>query len=179
MPLVRAVPVLDELLDAYSVAIGGDLQGYRGHCYRVLNFCAALAPDSGRSVEKIAIASAFHDMGIWTHRTFDYLEPSVDLAASYLAQSGDEDWIQEVALMIHEHHRVRRAPCPTGSLVEAFRRADWIDVSGGLLTFGLARQMIRQAYAIWPSAGFHRKLIQLSLDRFTAHPLSPFPMLKF
>ena len=36
----------------------------------------------------MAIAAAFHDIGIWTAGTFDYLEPSVRVAAAYLTGTG-------------------------------------------------------------------------------------------
>lgn len=176
--LVRIVPELEEVLGAYAAQIGGDFEGYRGHCYRVLNFCVALAPGPVRCLRKLAIATAFHDIGIWTHKTFDYLEPSTRVAADYLARSGAGDWIEEVGLMIREHHKIRPVGEPARMFVESFRRADWVDVSRGLLAFGLPRRLIREAFAIWPSAGFHRKLIQLSWERFKSHPLSPLPMLK-
>jgi hypothetical protein len=38
--------------------------------------------------EKIAIAGVFHDLGIWTNKTFDYIAPSVVLAREYLAARG-------------------------------------------------------------------------------------------
>lgn len=177
--LIRSVSKLDELLDAHSTELGCDFDGYRGHCYRVLNFCVALSPNLVWAEEKLAMAIAFHDIGIWTHRTFDYLEPSVGVAKEYLAASGRDQWIPEVVLTIREHHKIFGVSVAPESLIESFRRADWIDVSMGLITFGLPRRTIRQAFAAWPSAGFHRKLIHLSWSRFKAYPLSPLPMLKF
>ena len=176
--LIRRVSLLEELLDAHSAELGRDFEGYRGHCYRVLNFCATLSPNSVWAEEKLAIATVFHDIGIWTHGTFDYVEPSVGVAKEYLAASGRDQWIPEVVLTIREHHKIFGITVALESLVESFRRADWIDVSMGLITFGLPRQTIREAFAAWPSAGFHRKLIHLSWRRFKAHPLSPLPMLK-
>ena len=41
----------------------------------MVNFCIAFV---GRSdIEKIAVAAAFHDLGIWTNKTFDYIPPSI------------------------------------------------------------------------------------------------------
>lgn len=175
--IVQTVPLLEELLDLHAEEIGSDFRGYRGHCYRVLNFCVALRPEVGQAIERLAIATAFHDIGIWTNRTFDYLDPSIRVAVEYLEQTGKEPWIEETSLAIREHHRVTSS-CGRGGFVEPFRRADWIDVSGGLLTFGLPRGLIREAFAIWPSAGFHRKLMHLSWERFKTNPLSPLPMLR-
>ena len=174
--LIGNVALLEELLATHAAEIGSDFEGYRGHCYRVLNFCVALTP-APESVEKLAIATAFHDIGIWTHGTFDYLEPSVHGADAYLTRCGQAHWSEEVGQAIRTHHRIRSTESTT--LIESFRRADWIDVTGGLLAFGLPRRFIREAFSAWPSAGFHRKLVRLSWDRFKAHPLSPLPMLKF
>ena len=57
-----------------------DFTAYRNHAYRVVNFCAHSRPAPTPRLEKIALAAAFHDLGIWTAHTFDYLEPSIDLA---------------------------------------------------------------------------------------------------
>jgi hypothetical protein len=36
------------------------------------------------NTDKYAIAAAFHDLGIWTHQTFKYLERSINQAREYL-----------------------------------------------------------------------------------------------
>ena len=36
----------------------------------------------------------------------------------------------------------------------------------------------RPVLAGWPSAGFHWRLVQLTLERFRTHPLTPLPMVK-
>ena len=64
-------------------------------------------------------------------------------------------------------------------LIEPFRRADWIDVSLGVLTFGLPRERLREIFARWPNAGFHKRLVQLTLRQARAHPLRPLPVLKW
>jgi hypothetical protein len=89
------------------------------------------------------------------------------------------DWIPEIEAMIVEHHKVTPSRANPQSLVESFRRADWIDVSRGLRRFGLPRTFIADVAATWPSAGFHRRLVTLTIDRFWKHPLSPLPMVKW
>jgi len=156
--------------------LGCDFAAYRNHVYRTLNLCVAIA---GRvEIEKIAVASAFHDLGIWTDRTFDYLPPSIALAQRYLAGRGREDWIPEVERMIGDHHKITASAADPGSLVEAFRRADWIDVTRGIRRFGVPRPFVARLFATWPSAGFHRRLVALTLDRLRSHPLSPLPMVR-
>ena len=92
--------------------------------------------------------------------------------------TGVTAWIAEIEGMIADHHKITPSTPITDSLVEAFRRADWIDVTRGLRTFGLPRPLIRSLFAAWPSAGFHWRLVQLTLERFRTHPLTPLPMVK-
>ena len=142
------------------------------------NLCAALSAAEAKRLERIAIAAAFHDLGIWTDGTFDYLQPSIRLAAAHLARAGRPEWTPEVTAMIGEHHKLSRYRGDPDWLVEPFRRADWIDVSKGLLTWGLPRSLLREIGSAWPGEGFHRRLVQLSLRRLRTHPRSPLPMLK-
>jgi hypothetical protein len=143
-----------------------------------MNLCLAIVGDRRVELEKIAVAAVFHDLGIWTDKTFDYIAPSVALARKHLAARRMPDWIPEIEAMIVNHHKIM--PSRAGqSLVESFRRADWIDVSRGLRRFGLPRTFIAAVNATWPNAGFHRRLVQLTIDRFWKHPLTPLPMVKW
>ena len=173
--MLTSIPTIDDVLNDHAAALGGDFVAYRNHVYRVVNLCVEIA---GRSeVEKIAVAAVFHDLGIWTHGTFDYLAPSIALARDYLVGRGRENWIAEIEEMIAYHHKITSTIHPD-SLTEAFRRADWIDVTRGLRRFGMPRPFVTQLFATWPSAGFHWRLVTLTLDRFRRHPLTPLPMVR-
>jgi HD domain len=176
--LLIKVGTVDRLLEPHAADIGRDFAAYRNHVYRVVNLCVAISPVDGADLEKVAIAAAFHDLGIWTAGTLDYLRPSVLLAEGYLARSGKAQWSAEIGAMILEHHKVSRYRQGLSPLIEPFRRADWIDVSRGLIRFGLPRTVLRDIFAKWPSAGFHRRLVQLSLQHWRSHPFSPLPMLR-
>jgi hypothetical protein len=80
--------------------------------------------------------------------------------------------------MIADHHKITPSTAKPNSLVEPFRQADWIDVTGGLRSFGIPRRFVTRLFATWPDAGFHWRLVQLTLHRFRTHPLSPLPMVK-
>jgi hypothetical protein len=177
--LLTQIPALDAILDRHTVALGEDLAAYRNHAYRVANLCASQGIHSAEAVEKIAIAAAFHDLGIWTDRTFDYLEPSVRLARAHLVEGGHPEWIPEVAAAILVHHKVSRYRGPGEAFVEAFRRADWMDVTAGVVTFGLSRALLGSLVARWPRAGLHRLLVRLEIRRLRTHPWNPLPMVKF
>src|ERR1700752_551170 len=177
--LHMSLPTVEEVLDDHASDLGHDLTAYRNHVYRVVNLCLALVGDRRVELEKIAVAAVFHDLGIWTNNTFDYIAPSVARAREQLAARGMADWIPEIEAMIVDHHKGTRSHAHPQSLVESFRRADWIDVSRGLRRFGLPRTFIAAVAATWPSAGFHRRLVQLKIDRFWKKPLQPLPMGKW
>ena len=176
-PLLR-IPTLDTILGVHAATLGADFEGYRNHTYRVANLCVAQLSGSAEEIEKVAIAAAFHDLGIWTDRTFDYLPPSATLASTYLADSGRAEWIPEITETIAGHHKVSRYRGRHVWLVEPFRRADWTDVSMGVITCGLSRRLLDQALSLWPRAGFHYRLAQLAVRRLRTHPWSPLPMIR-
>jgi hypothetical protein len=174
--MLARIPTIDDVLNDHSKALGGDFVAYRNHVYRIVNLCVAMVGDN--EVEKIAIAAVFHDLGIWTDGTFDYIAPSIALAHDYLVARAREDWIAEIEGMIGNHHKITAATAGPDSLVEAFRRADWIDVTWGMRRFGIARPFVARLFAAWPDAGFHWRLVTLTLDRFRRHPLTPLPMVR-
>lgn len=180
---VARIESLDELLEAHELEIGRDWTPYRNHVYRVANLCLAIvgargAPADADTVAKVGIAAALHDIGIWTEHTFDYLEPSVRVAAAHLARTGRAAWTAEVTAMIEEHHKVTPYRARADWMVEPFRRADWIDVTFGIRAFGVPRRHLRALYEQWPEAGFHAMLVRLALRRARRHPLSPLPMVR-
>lgn len=172
----------DGILERYAEALAGDATAYRNHVRRLLTFTTALAPalrDDAARLERLEIAGAYHDLGIWTHRTFDYLEPSLELARAELVARGLEEAEPEVAAIIVQHHKVTPYRGAFEDAVEPFRRADLIEVSLGLVTAGLPRATVRAVRSACPNAGFHARLVDLSLRRTLRHPLSPLPMLRW
>lgn len=174
--LLTEVGELDAVLRRHEADLGGDFVGYRNHAYRVVNLCAALVQPDRELLDRLVIAAAFHDLGIWTDRTFDYLAPSIRLAGAYLAATGRGDWAPAVTAMIRDHHKL--SPSRAGGLAEPFRRADWADVTLGVIRYEIPRPMVRAISAAFPDAGFHRRLLLLGLKRFCTHPWSPLPMLR-
>ena len=81
--LRTSIPTVSAVLENHASALGRDFIAYRNHVYRVANLCLEIAGGGdGVELEKIAVAAVFHDLGIWTNHTFDYIAPSVALAAS-------------------------------------------------------------------------------------------------
>ena len=81
--------------------------------------------------------------------------------------------------MIGEHHKFTRYRNNPSWLVEPFRKADWIDLSGGLLRYRLPDDFVADVLDAFPNAGFHAMLAKLTIKRLKSHPLSPLPMMKW
>jgi len=176
--IVTELAMLDGLLARHAGDLGDDFVPYRNHAARVANLCLARTDGGADAMEKVAIAAAFHDLGIWTARTFDYLEPSVRLATGWLDANGKAAWTDEIAETIRQHHKISRYTARLDWLVEPFRQADWTDVTAGVLTFGAERRFIGELYRRWPDCGFHRLLVRLEFRHLRRHPFNPLPMMK-
>lgn len=168
---------IETLLQPFRQQLGGDYEKYKNHTCRVL--AASMLLDSAvENREKYAIAAAFHDIGIWTHHTLDYLGPSAEQAAAYLSKAGKADWADEIAQMIHWHHKMTPYKGENQRTVETFRKADWIDVSLGLMRFGTDGSRLRDNRKRWPNLGFHLFLAKGTFKNLLRHPLNPLPMFK-
>jgi hypothetical protein len=170
--------LLEDALELHRAVIGRDFAGYRGHAYRVFNFAWALT-DYGAAERSLALAAAFHDLGIWADGTFDYLVPSASRALDYARKHHPDLDERELERMILWHHRLRACRGANAIAVEAFRRADWVDVSWGLLRFGLPRALLREAHVAFPNAGFHRCLLRVGGRWAVRHPTRPLPVLRW
>ncbi len=165
----------DTILTTFREDLGRDYVPYRNHVMRCLQYCHMQEPRQD-DWDKLQIAAAFHDLGIWTASTFDYIEPSVELAVGWLEKSGCSAWADDVVAAIRDHHKVLRSEVP---LAEVFRKADWMDVTFGLVRHGLPGQTLRSAYRLFPDAGFHRMLMRLFVVNLRRRPLHPLPMLRW
>ncbi len=170
---------LDALLEPWREALGNDYHPYRNHLLRLLNLvCERIQPDAG-IWRDLVVAAAFHDLGIWSDRTLDYLEPSRRRALSETAAGGLEINERRVSDLILWHHKITAFRGPEAALINAFRRADWYEVCCGLFGRWSWRAERRALYRRIPLLGFHRVLLRVGLRRLRTHPLSPLPILRW
>lgn len=175
----KNIPLLEEILGKWKGELGNDYQGYKNHVYRMINFCFALNDYTAEEREKIVIAGCFHDLGIWSDKTFDYLPPSIVLAEDYLRQNKLEKWFPEIELMIGMHHKLRNYRDAELHLVETFRQGDLVDFSLGFVRCGLPKSYVKSVKNQFPNAGFHKTLVKLAGGWICRHPLNPIPVLKW
>lgn len=175
---IEAHSVLDAALEPWSAELGAARVPYRNHAYRVFNFARALL-GSANADETLAVTSAFHDLGIWSDRTFDYLGPSEARAREFLERRLPSAPVALIVAAIEHHHRLGRVRGAEGAtVIDAFRRADLVDVSRGLYGAGLERSFRRDVLARFPYAGFHGVLVRTGLAWWARHPLRPVPVLR-
>jgi hypothetical protein len=174
--VVHTHSLAEEILESYRYRAHGDDVGfdaYKAHVYRVFNFARALSGDAPGRDDKLAIAAAFHDLAVFD--TLDYLAPSIVAQDAWLQRTGRADWSDELAVMVAEHHRFTRyaAPRPHADLVEAMRRADLVDVSQGLVRFGLPAAFVKEVRGSFDAGVFFRRVIPAGAVRTvrTLHPL--------
>lgn len=172
-----AYPVIEDILSRFCLVIGSDYALYRNHVYRIFIHCTLL-DDEPEAAHRYAVAAVFHDIGIWTAHTFDYILPSVQQASQYLEEIGQQAWIEEVTCMIYWHHKITPYRGRHRQRVEVFRKADWIDVSASVVSFGVSRRAIRNKRKLFPWLGFHLFLLRSTWRHFLRHPLRPLPMFR-
>ncbi len=178
MQIIKDCLPIDSILSEYQNSLKADFDRYRNHVFRVFNFAVYLTDKKEKNQEKFAIALAFHDLGIWTHNTFDYIDPSVQLAKEYLDRENKNEWVEEISIMIDMHHKITAYNGIYLESVEIMRMADLIDVSLGVYKFNIPKEFIVAVKNEFPNLGFHSKLIQLGLGNFFQSPFNPLPMFK-
>lgn len=169
--------IIDMLLEPFQPLLASDHNRYKHHVYRIY-LHALLLDNNPANEEKYAIASVFHDIGIFTKNTFNYIGPSIEQAIAFCSATGREQWREEITLMINWHHKLTPYRGLYETTVETFRKADWIDVSLGQLRFGIPAKQVRAIRNAWPWQGFHRFLVKGVAKNILKHPLNPLPMFR-
>jgi len=177
MEIETKLPHLDNILVQWKQQIGQDFEGYKNHCYRMLNFCYFMNADaSGKDKtanEKFTIAAGFHDLGLWSNKKGNYTMVSAGLAERYLISHHRTAWLDEIRLMIDVNHNLNPFKSGKFPLVDIFRKADLADFSLGMLTGGVSASFIHQVRLAFPNAGFHTMLMEKQLKWFSRNDLNP------
>jgi hypothetical protein len=148
---------VEALLEPYRDAIGHDYDGYRGHIYRVLSYAMHFLGGNGaRGVVETALV--YHDLGLWSDKELAYLEPSIERAQH---DNETRSWGYDPQLLhdiIYWHHKITPVRGPNADIVNAVRKADWIDATQGLLRMGMPKRCIEKVTDAIPAAGFYDTL---------------------
>jgi hypothetical protein len=178
--IVTESKVIDDIMEPHQEALGLWYQGARNHAFRMLNFGRAFVPEEAHRDDRLAIMGAFHDLPVFLDGNFEYLGRAADWARDYLIGMGRADWEPEMRLMIMNHHKVRSYQGPSQAMVEAMRRADWIDVTFTKKRFGLDREFVRDVRVAFPINEAYKGLVMPAIGRYAVrHLTKPLPMMRW
>jgi hypothetical protein len=182
MHIVKNNILIDLIFQQWRGILGNDFEAYRNHVYRVYNIGLELLGETrydDLNDEKLAIAAAFHDIGLWANKTWDYLEPSKVMAQRHLEKMNRSEWTDEVLSMIEYHHKMGTYRGNHATLTETLRRADMIDLSGGLISFGVSALFKDQLYKALPVLSFRKTLFVFFCKNILRNPFKPLPMIRY
>lgn len=157
---------VEQLLSRYADALGPDHKAYRAHIYRVLTYAMHFLGGAQQHRALVETALVYHDIALWTDHDLAYLEPSEAIALRDNQALGWELDPELLRKVIHWHHKVTayQQQHPGAEVVEAVRKADWIDASGGVRRMGLSRRQVREVQEAIPHHGFPDVLQRLAKD---------------
>lgn len=157
-------PWVEELFVRYAELIGKDFPGYRNHVYRTITYAMHFLENKDEFEQLVETIFVYHDIGLWTDHELAYLEPSEAVA---LADNEKYGWGLDPEILrgaIHWHHKISPYKGLHQNVIEACRKADWIDASKGMLRKSLSKKAIREVEAAFPNLGFHDTLLRLAKD---------------
>jgi hypothetical protein len=157
-------PYVEELLKRYENLISKDFPGYRNYAYRTITYVMHFPGNAVEYEGLVETAFAYHDIDLWTDHELAYLESSeaVTIADNQKLGLGlDPELLRDA---IHWHHKIFPYTGPNRDIIEACRKADWIDASKGMLRKGISRTAISEVEAAFPNLGFHYTLMRLAKD---------------
>ncbi len=155
---------VEQLFAPYEGVIGKDFPGYRNHVYRTITYAMHFLNYESSFEPLVETAFVYHDIGLWTDHELAYLEPSEAVALADNEKFGwglDPDALRGA---IHWHHKIFPYKGPHAQVIEACRKADWIDASKGKIRKGLSKATIKDVEAAFPNLGFHDTLLRLAKD---------------
>jgi hypothetical protein len=166
---------IKEILKPFSSELDNAFLAYHNHCQRVYYYARTfLLMNENR---KLAIAAAFHDLDIWVGGNMNYLPGSTQLAKDYLKANELNYLPDEMAFIINNHHKLRKVK---GNIeAEAFRKADLIDLTSGLVKYNIPKSLIVEAERKFPRLKFTSMITGKLIKHVIKHPLKPFPMVRF
>jgi len=178
--VVTDMPMIDDLLAPHRSGLGPAYWGYRAHCYRMVNWARFLTEPEPFREDKLAIMTVFHDLPFMLTGDLDYLGRARELTTAHLSSIGREEWVDELHAMINNHHKVTAYTGPYAPLVEACRKADWIDVSFTKLRFGIPRSTVVEVRATFPMNEAYKGVAIPGILRYArTHPRRPLPMMRW
>jgi hypothetical protein len=145
------------------------------HCVRQFLIAERMAADRDIDVDRelLLCATFLHDAGLYpSTSTGDvYVADSRRLAERTLAPFDWERARLARCLDAIEQHHAQRSRWDWGAEVELIRRADLIELSGGLVNFGVSRGWLRGLFREIPRKGLYRLIARALLHEQRARDI--------
>jgi hypothetical protein len=162
-------PATKAALEAMRAAAGSGGPMER-HCLRQFAIAERLAGERAFDRELLLCACWLHDAGLYTHSRDPYVTEGARLAARVLEPfAWAPDRLQRCMDACEQHH-APRSRMAMGLEVELVRQSDLVDVTRGLVNFGLDRGWLRDLFREVPRDGFWRLIGSTVLDELRQRP---------
>ena len=137
-----------------------DYAAYRNHIYRVLTYTTHFLNGDETYMHIIGPALVYHDIGLWTAKRLSYLEPGIDRAKEDYGPALNAEENLLMRDIIYFHHKFTPYVGLHADVVNAVRKADWIDATHGLISQGMPRKIVEKVEDAIPNNGFHKMLAE-------------------
>lgn len=154
--------------------VGGPMERHGLRCFLI---CEKHASDLGKEVDRevLMIAGLVHDIGLYEGASEGGVYTTDGRHFTERLLAGREGWSPERLRLlgdaIERHHEVR-TQWAAGSEVELMRRADMIELSSGVVNFGLDRGWIRGLWGAVPRAGIYGEVAKMVGKALRERPLT-------
>jgi predicted metal-dependent HD superfamily phosphohydrolase len=168
---LSASPAARAALEALRAAAGSHGPMER-HCLRQFAIAERLAGDRAFDRELLLCACWLHDVGLFTDSRDPYVTEGARLAARVLEPFGWPSERLQRCMDACEQHHAPRSRMAMGLEVELVRQADLVDVTAGLVNFGLDRGWLRDLFHEVPRDGLWRLIGSAVLNELRHRPAS-------
>jgi hypothetical protein len=168
---LSAAPAARAALETLRASAGADSPMER-HCLRQFAIAERLAGDREFDRELLLCACWLHDLGLYTHSHDPYVTEGARLAARVLEPFRWPPERLQRCMDACEQHHAPRSRMAMGLEVELVRRSDLVDVTAGLVNFGLDRGWLRKLFREVPRNGLWRLIGSAVLSELRQRPAS-------
>jgi len=168
---LSTTPAAQAALEALRAAAGAGGPMER-HCLRQFAIAERLAGDRAFDRELLLCACWLHDAGLYIPSRDPYVTEGARLADRVLTPFGWPPERLQRCMDACEQHHAPRSRLAMGLEVELVRQADLVDVTAGIVNFGLDRQWLRALFHDVPRDGFWHLLGAAVLGELRHRPAS-------
>jgi hypothetical protein len=168
---LSAGPAARTALEALRAVAGADSPLER-HCLRQFAIAERPAGDLPFDRELLLCACWLHDLGLFTLSRDPYVTEGARLAARVLEPFGWPPERLQRCMDACEQHHAPRSRMSMGLEVELVRQSDLVDVTAGLVRFGLDRRWLRELFREVPRDGLWRLIGSAVLNELRHRPAS-------